>query len=63
MGGGRIGAVALSRFIQPGTVSNTPYNHFSLLRTVEDIFGLPHLGYAESPNPVTFGTDVFTRPQ
>jgi hypothetical protein len=22
------------------------YNHYSLLRTVEDIFGLPHLGDA-----------------
>jgi phosphatidylinositol-3-phosphatase len=58
-GGGRVGAVALSRYIRHGTVTVTPYNHFSLLRTVEDIFGLPHLGYARSPNPGSFGTDVF----
>jgi hypothetical protein len=37
----------------------TPYNHFSLLRTVEDLFGVAHLGYAESPNPGAFGRDVF----
>jgi hypothetical protein len=31
-----------------------------LLRTVEDFFGLPHLGYAGSPQLKTFGNDVFT---
>jgi phosphatidylinositol-3-phosphatase len=60
-GGGRIGAVVLSRFVKPGTVSTVPYNHYSLLRTVEDIFGLGHLGYAAEPGLQTFGTDVFTR--
>jgi hypothetical protein len=62
MGGGRVGAVALSRFIAPGTVSVNPYNHFSTLRTIEDLFGLSHLGYAESPDPGSFGPDVFTAP-
>ncbi len=59
-GGGRIGAVLLSRYIKPGTVSTVPYNHYSLLRTVEDIFGLAHLGYAAEPDLQSFGTDVFT---
>ena len=59
-GGGRTGAVLLSRFIKPGTVSNVPYNHYSLLRSVEDVFGLPHLGYAGLAGPVSFGSDVFT---
>jgi hypothetical protein len=46
-GGDRIGAVLLSRFVKPGTVSDTPYNHYSLLRSLEDIFQLKsHLGYA-----------------
>jgi hypothetical protein len=45
-GGGRIGAVVLSPFIEPGTRSDVPYNHYSLLATVEAIFGLPPLGYA-----------------
>ena len=60
-GGGRIGAVLLSPFINPGTVSNESYNHYSLLRTVEDIYGLPHLGYAAEPDLKSLGSDVFTR--
>lgn len=59
-GGGRVGAVVLSPFIRPGTVSKVPYNHYSLLRTVEDIFGLDHLGFAAEPGLRPFGSDVFT---
>ncbi len=53
-GGGRIGALLLSPFIAPGTISDTPYNHYSLLRSVEQIFGLAPLGYAADPtlNPL-----------
>jgi len=61
-GGGRVGAVVLSRFVRPGTVSNHAYNHYSQLRTVEDIFGLAHLGDAQQPQVDSFGSDVFTRP-
>lgn len=60
-GGGRIGAVVLSPFVRPGTVSNVPYNHYSLLRSIEDWFGLPHLGYAGARGLRPFGTDVFSR--
>ena len=60
MGGGKVGAVALSPFIRGGTVTSHPYNHFSLLRSFEALFGLPYLGYANTPNPGSFGTDVFT---
>jgi hypothetical protein len=59
-GGGRIGAVLLSRFIKPGTVSDVPYNHYSLLRSVEDLFSLEHLGYAADRDLASFGNDVFT---
>lgn len=59
-GGGRIGAVALSRYIRPGTVSHEPYNHYALLRTVEALFGLPYLGYAGAADLKVFGADVFT---
>jgi phosphatidylinositol-3-phosphatase len=58
-GGGRIGAVVLSPLVRPGTVSTVPYNHYSLLRTIEDIFGLPHLGDAAMPQASSFGADVF----
>jgi hypothetical protein len=59
-GGGRVGAVALSPFVRAGTVTQHPYNHFSTLRTIESLFGLPFLGYAAS-DPGTFGRDVFTK--
>jgi len=62
-GGGRVGLLALSPFIAPGSTTATPYNHFSLLRTVEDIFGLPHLGEAAAPGLASFGADVFTKPK
>jgi hypothetical protein len=58
-GDGRIGAVLLSPLIRPGTVSTVPYNHYALLRTIEDIFGLPHLGDAAMPQARSFGPDVF----
>ena len=60
-GGGRVGAVLLSPFIKPGTVSATPYNHYSLLRSVEDIFGLPYLGYAAAKTQSGFGGDIYTQ--
>ena len=61
-GGGRVGAVLLSPTITPGTVSTQPYNHYSLLRSIEDIFGLSHLGDARQPGVHSFGPDVFTNP-
>ncbi len=60
LGGGRVGAVLLSPFIKPGTVSSTPYNHYSLLGSIENAFGLPRLGYAATTS-ATFGPDVYTR--
>ncbi|WP_028008569.1 alkaline phosphatase family protein [Solimonas flava] len=73
-GGGRVGAVLISPFIKPGTVSTLAYNHYSLLRSVEDIFGLDYLGHAKEGNtansvspcehdkqPCSFGTDIYTR--
>lgn len=60
MGGGRVGAVVLSRWVRPGTTSTTAYNHYGLLRTIEDLFGLDHLGYAGATGVDSFGRDVFT---
>jgi hypothetical protein len=62
-GGGKVGAVLLSPFIKGGTVSTRPYNHFSMLRSVEDIFGLHHLGDAQMPQVHSFGSDIYTRPK
>jgi phosphatidylinositol-3-phosphatase len=38
--------VLVSKILKPGTVSNVAFNHYSMLKTIEDIFGLGHLGYA-----------------
>ena len=64
-GGDRTGAVLLSPFVRPGSVSNTQFNHYSLLRTVEDILKTRgHLGYAGQPGVLGFfecGSDVRTK--
>jgi hypothetical protein len=59
LGGGRVGAVVLSPFVRPGRQVDTSYNHYALLRTVEDLFGLTHLGYAGATGVTSFGQDVF----
>jgi hypothetical protein len=58
-GGGRVGAVLVSRFIRPGSVNDTPYNHYALLRSIEDLFHLGHVGYAAQDGLAPFGNDVF----
>jgi hypothetical protein len=45
-GGGAVGALLLSPYVKGATTSQEPYDHFSLLRTIEDLFDVPHLGYA-----------------
>ena len=68
-GGGRIGTLLLnSTYIQPGTVDTTGfYNHYSALRSYEDLLGLTtggadgegHLGFAAAAGLTPFGQDVF----
>jgi hypothetical protein len=60
-GGGKIGAVIISSFVKPGIPNSKSYNHYSLLRSVENLFGLSHLGYADKPDPGEFGNDVYNQ--
>jgi hypothetical protein len=60
-GGGKVGAVLISPFIKPGTVDSTPYNHYSFLRTTEDLFGLAHLGYAGVDGLAPIGDKTFNQ--
>jgi hypothetical protein len=53
-----VGAVLISPFIKPGTVSTVPYNHYSSLASWETLLGLGRLGEAASV-PSIFGADVF----
>jgi len=59
-GGGQVGALLLSPFVKGGTTNQEPYNHFSLLRTIEDLFGLKHLGYAGLSRVSSFEASVFS---
>ncbi len=69
-GGGITGAVFISRFIKPGSISDQPYNHYSWLRSMENLFGITtggvdgrgHLGYAGADGLRPFGPDVYNNP-
>lgn len=68
-GGGRIGALLLAaKYIVPGSTDTTgSYNHYSALRSYEDLLGLTsggsdgrgHIGFAAAKGLRPFGTDVF----
>jgi hypothetical protein len=60
-GGGRIGAVLLSPFIKPGTITTTPYNHYSSLASWESLFGLARLADAQTVS-ASFGSEIFAPP-
>jgi Phosphoesterase family len=72
-GGGDTGSVLISPYIRPGSVSTGFYNHYSWLRTMEDLFrvgtvspgldGAGHIGYAAQPGLAPFGPDVFNNPE
>jgi phosphoesterase family protein len=71
-GGGDTGSVLISPYIRPRTVSRRYYNHYSWLRTMEDLFGVGrvsrgldgqgHIGYAAQLGLAPFGSDVFNSP-
>ena len=45
-GGGLVPLVVVSPLVTPGFISRIPATHFDLLRTIEDVWGLPALGRA-----------------
>ncbi|MBA3865538.1 MAG: hypothetical protein H0X42_04200 [Solirubrobacterales bacterium] len=59
-GGGKVGLLLISPFVEAGGVNETGiYNHFSLLLTIEELFGLEKLGYAAEPALLPFDETVF----
>jgi phosphatidylinositol-3-phosphatase len=58
-GGGRVGLLLLSPYVEPGTTSETYFNHFSLLVTIEELFGLERIGYAAEPALTGFDESIF----
>ena len=57
--GGRVGTILLSPALRHNVEVDTAYDHFSLLRTIEDSFGITeHLNLAADAQPMS---DVFSR--
>ena len=48
--GGHVLTLVAGPGARPGVRSMTPYDHYSLLRTIEDLWGLPRLGGAALPS-------------
>lgn len=59
-GGALIPAVVVTGAGPRHVVDDTAYNHYSLLRTVEDAFGLSHLVFASDSQQVHSMTDLVT---
>jgi hypothetical protein len=57
-GGGRVGALLLSRWVKAGASSDGTYDHYSLLRSTEDLLGLSHLGKAAAPDARGFAREL-----
>jgi hypothetical protein len=64
-GGGHIPTLVLTNHGPRGVKDATPYNHYSLLRTIEDAFGIEeHLGHAaETDKGVAPMVPLFAAPQ
>ena len=60
-GGGQVGLLLLSPFVSKvgGLVQET-YDHFSLLATIEQVFGLAKLGYAGLSEVKPLSTSLFS---
>ena len=50
--GGRVATVLLSPLAKNGFRDDTPYTHYSLLKTIEEAWGLPYLGHAADESNV-----------
>jgi hypothetical protein len=60
VGGGKVGLLLISKFVKGASVNVIgQYNHFSLLASIEDLFGFSHLGYAGAPGLLVFDTSVY----
>jgi hypothetical protein len=61
-GGGKVGMLLLSPFVEPGSVNETGYyNHFSFLLSIGELLEVtpPPLGYAAEPALAAFDETVF----
>jgi phosphatidylinositol-3-phosphatase len=61
-GGGQVGLLLISPYVKANSIDVVDYfNHFSLLASIESLFGLHHLGYAGAPGLPVFSAGVFNK--
>jgi phosphatidylinositol-3-phosphatase len=59
-GGGRVGLLLISKYTKPGSINVVgEYNDFSLLASIESLFGVSRLGYAGGEGLLTFNKSVY----
>jgi hypothetical protein len=59
-GGGQVGLLLISRYVTPNSLDQVDtFNHFSLLKSIEDLFGLKPLGYARDSALPVFDAAIF----
>jgi hypothetical protein len=59
-GGGQVGLLLISRYVKPDSLDQVDtFNHFSLLKSIEDLFGLKPLGYARDSALPVFDAAIF----
>jgi hypothetical protein len=62
-GGGKVGLLMISPFVEAGKVDETEYaNHFTLLKTLETMFGVEPIGYAAEEEVPALSAELFVEP-
>jgi phosphatidylinositol-3-phosphatase len=62
-GGGHIPTLVLGPTVLPGATGTAAYTHYSVLRTIEDALGLPHVGHAGDPQTHALNSLFSTPPR
>jgi hypothetical protein len=61
-GGGQVGLLLISPYVKANSSDVIDYfNHYSLLATIENLFGLHRLGYSGAPGLPVFSASVFNK--
>ncbi|GAA0610255.1 alkaline phosphatase family protein [Streptomyces crystallinus] len=53
LAGNKIATVFYGQSVIPGSTSSTTYNHYNVLRTIEDMYGTTHAGQAANASDIT----------
>jgi hypothetical protein len=62
-GGGKVGLLMISPFVEAGKVEEAEYaNHFTLLKTLETMLGVEPMGYAAEEDMPALSAELFIEP-